>query len=255
MASNEAERVVTCLRGHVSVRTRRSGCPVCDRDYRRRVRAEQKQQEQRAHLTLVESSITSREAAEILGRSLDSVRAYVTKGWITPLEPQRSGKVPRFRRADVDELLDRIGPNKFGPPSPESKKPFSPREGMGFAPRWIPGRVVRALLATIPDSLYLKKMGTPKPVIAGEWAAWDRVAPILEVFPYPRGWEKEAACEGSDLFFDEDAEEAKKLCARCPVRDACEAAAFTRHELWGVWGGKSALERQQDLYYGPKERP
>ncbi|MFO7190998.1 MULTISPECIES: WhiB family transcriptional regulator [Thermocrispum] len=44
-----------------------------------------------------------------------------------------------------------------------------------------------------------------------------------------------------DLWFAEapaDLERAKKLCAGCPVRDACLAGALERGEPWGVWGGE-----------------
>ncbi len=44
-----------------------------------------------------------------------------------------------------------------------------------------------------------------------------------------------------DLFFAErpaDLEKAKSLCASCPARDACLAAALLRAEPWGVWGGE-----------------
>ena len=44
-----------------------------------------------------------------------------------------------------------------------------------------------------------------------------------------------------DLFFAErpdDLERAKALCVDCPARVACLAAALTRAEPWGVWGGE-----------------
>ncbi len=44
-----------------------------------------------------------------------------------------------------------------------------------------------------------------------------------------------------DLFFAErpaDLEKAKALCADCPARIACLAAALSRAEPWGVWGGE-----------------
>lgn len=48
-----------------------------------------------------------------------------------------------------------------------------------------------------------------------------------------------------NLWFSEepaDLERAKALCAGCPVRRACLAAALERAEPWGVWGGE-ILER------------
>jgi len=58
-----------------------------------------------------------------------------------------------------------------------------------------------------------------------------------------------AACAGADphLFFPPEAEgpkayqarmaEASAICAGCPARTACYAAAVARSEPWGVWGG------------------
>ena len=44
-----------------------------------------------------------------------------------------------------------------------------------------------------------------------------------------------------DLWFAEspvDLERAKALCAGCPIRRECLAAALDRGEPWGVWGGE-----------------
>ena len=44
-----------------------------------------------------------------------------------------------------------------------------------------------------------------------------------------------------DLWFAEnpvDLERAKALCADCPIRSECLAAALEREEPWGVWGGE-----------------
>jgi len=44
-----------------------------------------------------------------------------------------------------------------------------------------------------------------------------------------------------DLWFADDPadlERAKALCAPCPVRRQCLAAALERQEPWGVWGGE-----------------
>jgi WhiB family redox-sensing transcriptional regulator len=44
-----------------------------------------------------------------------------------------------------------------------------------------------------------------------------------------------------ELFFAESPrllEQAKALCATCPVRDMCLAGALDRHEPYGVWGGQ-----------------
>jgi WhiB family redox-sensing transcriptional regulator len=57
-----------------------------------------------------------------------------------------------------------------------------------------------------------------------------------------------------DLWFAESPaalEQAKTLCASCPVRDACLAGALTRGEPWGVWGGE-IFERGVVI---PRKRP
>jgi WhiB family transcriptional regulator, redox-sensing transcriptional regulator len=44
-----------------------------------------------------------------------------------------------------------------------------------------------------------------------------------------------------DLWFADspsDLERAKALCAECPIRSECLAAALQRKEPWGVWGGE-----------------
>ncbi|GAB2641266.1 WhiB family transcriptional regulator [Nocardia goodfellowii] len=44
-----------------------------------------------------------------------------------------------------------------------------------------------------------------------------------------------------DLWFAESPaqlEEAKALCAACPIRKGCLTAAIDRGEPWGVWGGE-----------------
>ncbi|WP_374111112.1 WhiB family transcriptional regulator [Nocardia sp. JCM 34519.1] len=44
-----------------------------------------------------------------------------------------------------------------------------------------------------------------------------------------------------DLWFAESPvqlEEAKALCASCPIRKGCLNAAIDRREPWGVWGGE-----------------
>lgn len=57
-----------------------------------------------------------------------------------------------------------------------------------------------------------------------------------------------------DLWFAEDPvelERAKALCADCPIRRECLAAALKRQEPWGVWGGE-ILERGTVI---PRKRP
>lgn len=63
-------------------------------------------------------------------------------------------------------------------------------------------------------------------------------------------WRDRARCRGADpeIFFpldDEDAAEAKEICASCPVREACLEYAITHRERIGVWGGLTERERRR----------
>jgi WhiB family redox-sensing transcriptional regulator len=63
-------------------------------------------------------------------------------------------------------------------------------------------------------------------------------------------WKDRAACLGypdPTLWFpDEGAhgEAGKKICAGCPVRDACLTDALERHEMHGTWGGATERVRR-----------
>jgi WhiB family redox-sensing transcriptional regulator len=70
--------------------------------------------------------------------------------------------------------------------------------------------------------------------------------------PSAASWRKRAACQGIDpeVFYpvsDEDAEEAKVICAVCPVRQACLEHALAHREREGVWGGATERERRRIL--------
>ncbi|MGH9114590.1 MAG: WhiB family transcriptional regulator [Acidimicrobiales bacterium] len=65
-------------------------------------------------------------------------------------------------------------------------------------------------------------------------------------------WRQKAACRGvdPDIFYpvsDEDAEDAKAICAGCPVRQACLEWALTNREADGVLGGATERERRRIL--------
>ena len=75
-----------------------------------------------------------------------------------------------------------------------------------------------------------------------------------------RSWYDDAACRladeepGAPIFFAEaghDAhsqvadEEAKAICAGCPVIEQCLSHALAAPERYGVWGGLSAHERDK----------
>lgn len=67
-------------------------------------------------------------------------------------------------------------------------------------------------------------------------------------------WRGSASCtvEDPELFFPigttgpavEQAGAAKKICARCPVREACLEFALAANQDAGVWGGLTEDERR-----------
>ena len=62
-------------------------------------------------------------------------------------------------------------------------------------------------------------------------------------------WMAAGLCRQSDpaLFFPESghgSEDARAVCARCPVRAACLAYALAHRERYGVWGGLSERQRR-----------
>ena len=73
----------------------------------------------------------------------------------------------------------------------------------------------------------------------------------------PLAWMAEALCSGAmtDLFFPEQFEIAdpaiKRLCGRCPVREACLQYALDNDEV-GIWGGTD--DRQRDAIQRQKHR-
>lgn len=59
-----------------------------------------------------------------------------------------------------------------------------------------------------------------------------------------RNWQARAVCRDYDpeLFYPDPsdtvtARQAKAVCATCPVRAECRAAASARREPYGIWGG------------------
>jgi WhiB family transcriptional regulator, redox-sensing transcriptional regulator len=67
-------------------------------------------------------------------------------------------------------------------------------------------------------------------------------------------WRESAACRCCDpeLFFPignagpalVQAQRAKAICARCPVRQRCLAFALDTHQEYGIWGGHDEEERR-----------
>lgn len=60
-------------------------------------------------------------------------------------------------------------------------------------------------------------------------------------------WRDEAICIGinPELFFDKHAShQLKSVCFRCPVRESCLEEALSSYEQYGLWGGLSAVQRE-----------
>jgi WhiB family redox-sensing transcriptional regulator len=70
-------------------------------------------------------------------------------------------------------------------------------------------------------------------------------------------WREWARCKGVDpeIFYppeEDDALEAKEICAGCPVQEVCLDYALTRREKLGVWGGMTERERRRMLRHRRK---
>ena len=63
-------------------------------------------------------------------------------------------------------------------------------------------------------------------------------------------WRAQARCKGidPDVFYpivEEEADEAKAICAECPVRLSCLEFALAARERDGIWGGATEKERRR----------
>lgn len=64
--------------------------------------------------------------------------------------------------------------------------------------------------------------------------------------------------EDPDRWFAEspaELEQAKALCATCPIRERCLRAALDRAEPWGVWGGEIFSDGVVIARKRPRGRP
>lgn len=70
-------------------------------------------------------------------------------------------------------------------------------------------------------------------------------------------WEQAVCAEtDAELFFPDtggSVESAKRMCARCPIREACLEYAFAVGDDTGVWGGMSAAERRARRRTAPRK--
>ena len=74
--------------------------------------------------------------------------------------------------------------------------------------------------------------------------------PLIVNHHVPTDFFEVAACRDADtsVFFpvsEADAEEAKAICALCPVREECREYALETRPPEGVWGGLTPTERHR----------
>ncbi len=87
------------------------------------------------------------------------------------------------------------------------------------------------------------------PAAAGQGPAWARPPRDGKV-----SWRESAACRDieTEMFFPigkgglaaADAEWAKGICARCPVRKPCLTYSLATGQQYGIWGGLDEEERR-----------
>jgi Transcription factor WhiB len=85
-------------------------------------------------------------------------------------------------------------------------------------------------------------LSDPGPVRVSDWYLEEQRLRLSEGSPVLGTWILRAACGGEDpeLWFSPDLADVSKaqtICARCPVRAQCAAAADANAEPYGVWGG------------------
>jgi WhiB family transcriptional regulator, redox-sensing transcriptional regulator len=78
--------------------------------------------------------------------------------------------------------------------------------------------------------------------------------PETEAVPGRAWWRRQAACRHVDteLFFPvgrgsramAETQQAKAICARCPVRQPCLAYALATGQAYGIWGGYDEEQRR-----------
>jgi len=71
-----------------------------------------------------------------------------------------------------------------------------------------------------------------------------------DILPQHEDWYDDAECRGADtsVFFpvsEAGADEAKAICATCPVAEACLEYAVATRQPEGVWGGMTPTERHR----------
>ena len=103
----------------------------------------------------------------------------------------------------------------------------------------------------------------PDTLTRGEWAALAAAPPpetrspvtlsaVAEALSVRPGWQAKGACRDGHtrMFFPgkgASQDEAKAVCAVCPVREPCLEWALATREPYGIWGGVSERGRKRML--------
>lgn len=94
-------------------------------------------------------------------------------------------------------------------------------------------------------SEYIELSGT-SPNGVGAGTAWSGEASLIR----PEPWMQDAACAQTDpeLFFPSKgevpvADQARAVCAGCPVADQCLTFALRTEQRHGIWGGLTTRQR------------
>lgn len=109
--------------------------------------------------------------------------------------------------------------------------------------------------ASNPTTALVKGAVAPIPVRSSSARTAARIPPVGEL---KLGWQERASCQQTEAaaFFAPDSERirerekreaaAKRVCEQCPVRTACLEHALAVPEQFGIWGGLTELERQEE---------
>lgn len=113
-----------------------------------------------------------------------------------------------------------------------------PRIRLAGAHQQLPAQEDAVTIIASPDPAAHRQRKRPAPP-----ASYDRAS-----------WRDSAACRflETDLFFPigrtglalAEIQEAKEVCASCPVRQACLSFALDTHQGYGIWGGYDEDERR-----------
>src|SRR4051812_21966672 len=93
-------------------------------------------------------------------------------------------------------------------------------------------------------------MAASEPTLPGPPPGSNPIHSVSATSSMNPSWRTSAACQGLDpeIFYplsDEDADQAKSVCHRCPVQTSCLEHALGVREKEGIWGGCTERERRR----------